>query len=162
MQVVLTEGARAGRCARCRFFSVSVAHKDCSWYHSCESLVTKPEGFRTVLVRNETGESVAVARKRRRHGRRRDGPLSSERRNALFDFAHEALITLDHLWSLGFVHRDLSGANLIVLRHPSRSTRQRPTKIRRRYLSVSPVLPLPHHTSLYARGALAPRSRTRG
>ena len=85
-----------------------------------------------------------------------------ERRNALFDFAHEALITLDHLWSLGFVHRDLSGANLIVLRHPSRSTRQRPTKIRRRYLSVSPVLPLPHHTSLYARGALAPRSRTRG
>lgn len=45
-----------------------------------------------------------------------------ERRNALFDFAHEALITLDHLWSLGFVHRDLSGANLIVLRHPSRST----------------------------------------
>ena len=27
---------------------------------------------------------MAVARKRRRHGRRRDGPLSSERRNALF------------------------------------------------------------------------------
>lgn len=71
-------------CDRCRFVSFSLQYKDCSWYHSCESLVTKPEGFRTVLVRNETGESVAVARKRRRHGRRRDGPLSSERRNALF------------------------------------------------------------------------------
>ena len=33
-------------CDRCRFVSFSLQYKDCSWYHSCESLVTKPEGFR--------------------------------------------------------------------------------------------------------------------
>lgn len=35
------------RCARCRFFSFSHTWKDCSWYHECERMQTKPTGFLT-------------------------------------------------------------------------------------------------------------------
>jgi hypothetical protein len=41
--------ARCSACARCRFVSISVFYKDCSWFHDCSlgQLRTKERGFRT-------------------------------------------------------------------------------------------------------------------
>lgn len=40
---------RCAGCERCNFVSVSLQHKDCSWYHNCDpkSLQLTPQGFRT-------------------------------------------------------------------------------------------------------------------
>ena len=55
-------------CDRCRFISLSLKYKDCSWYRRCPKLHERPDGFRTLRVRNGT-----VARQQRRRRNRRGG-----------------------------------------------------------------------------------------
>lgn len=51
--------SRCAGCARCRFVSLSVDNKDCSWFYECpQKLQTGVRGFATVRFRNAT-EHVA-------------------------------------------------------------------------------------------------------
>tara|TARA_B110001452_G_scaffold131217_1_gene109023 strand:+ start:741 stop:2318 length:1578 start_codon:yes stop_codon:yes gene_type:complete len=58
--------ARCQGCARCRFVTVSLQYKDCSWYHACDLASIKPEKlFRTGRVEGTQAQQLATQKKRR-------------------------------------------------------------------------------------------------
>ena len=65
-------------CDRCRFISLSLKYKDCSWYRRCPSLSRQPAGFRTLRVRNGTN-----ARQQRRKNKLQKGEYSRAARDEL-------------------------------------------------------------------------------
>ena len=72
-------------CNRCRFVSLSLRYKDCSWYRRCPRLHPNPAGFRTIRVRNASTERQE--RRWRNQQRRSNGPPPKVARAALQLFA---------------------------------------------------------------------------
>ena len=66
-------------CDRCRWVSLSLKFKDCSWYRRCPRIHSNLVGFRTIRVRNATTER----QERRRRQQRRSGPPPTLARAAL-------------------------------------------------------------------------------
>ena len=72
---------QCARCARCRFLSVSLQWKDCSWYRFCPKLQHDVTGFRTYRINRANLSAIAGAATRVK--RRKPFAASSVARQAL-------------------------------------------------------------------------------